>query len=176
MLGGVEFSLATDADLPAVRALIESAYRGDESRAGWTTEADLVEGPRTTLDELRQILATQGNVFLLARDDDRRLAACAHLQRRGDAAYFGMFAVDPHRQAGGIGNAMLIEAERIARDDWHSARMTMQVIEVREELIRWYERRGYRRTGDALPFPYDVQAGRGPRMKELRFLVLEKGL
>jgi GNAT superfamily N-acetyltransferase len=87
-----------------------------------------------------------------------------------------MFAVDPTRQAGGIGAAMLAEAERFVRDDWQQGRLTMQVIEVRTELIEWYERRGYRRTGAALPFPYDVVARAGPRFEGLRFVVLAKNL
>jgi len=158
-----------------VHALIESAYRGDESRAGWTTEADLVEGPRTSIDELRAIVQTRGNAFLLARDDDGELVACCHLQRRGDAVYFGMFAVSPARQAGGVGSAVLAEAERIAKSR-EASKLVMQVIEVREELISWYERRGYHRTGEKIPFPYDAQARTGPRMAGLHFVVLEKTL
>lgn len=132
-------------------------------------------GPRTSVEELRQTLDTPGNAFLLARDE-AGLVACCHLQERGDAMYFGMFAVDPTRQAGGVGAAVLREAERIARDDWRVARVTMQVIDVRSELIAWYERRGYRRTGETIPFPYDVTARTGPRVSGLGFAVLEKTL
>jgi GNAT superfamily N-acetyltransferase len=172
----MDFSLATEADLPAVRALIESAYRGQDSRAGWTTEADLVDGPRTSVEELAATLASPGNAFLLARAAAGVLVACCHLQHRGDAAYFGMFAVSPAKQAGGIGTAVLVEAERYVRDEWRLPRLVMQVIEVRDELITWYERRGYRRTGDTIPFPYDVQSRTGPRIAGLRFVILEKAL
>jgi GNAT superfamily N-acetyltransferase len=172
----MDFRFATEADLPAVHGLVESAYRGDASRAGWTTEADLVDGPRTDLASLQAILRSPDDDFLLADDDAQRLVACCHLQRRADSVYFGMFAVDPTRQAGGIGAGVLAEAERIARDDWGRRRLEMQVIEVRTELIAWYERRGYRQTGAALPFPYDVQARIGPRIAGLRFVVLTKAL
>jgi GNAT superfamily N-acetyltransferase len=158
-----------------VHALIESAYRGEASRAGWTTEADLVEGARTSVDELRSILEAPGNVFLMAYDASA-LVACCHLQRRGDSMYFGMFAVDPARQARGTGIVVLSEAERIAREDWGVPRLVMQVIEVRDELIAWYERHGYRRTGETIPFPYDAAMRRGPLVPELRFAVLEKVL
>jgi ribosomal protein S18 acetylase RimI-like enzyme len=90
--------------------------------------------------------------------------------------YFGMFAVDPTRQAGGIGAAVLSEAERIARDEWRVPRLVMQVIDVRAELIAWYERRGYRRTGEAIPFPYDVQKRAGPMVAALTFVILGKDL
>ncbi|MFL6240283.1 MAG: GNAT family N-acetyltransferase [Actinomycetes bacterium] len=172
----MKFSFATEADLAAVHALVESAYRGESSRAGWTTEADLVDGPRTSVDELRAIITAPDNAFLLARDGAGSLLACCHLQRRGDALYFGMFAVDPTRQADGVGTAMLAEAERIARDLWRLPRVTMQVIEARTELIDWYARRGYHQTGNALPFPYDVQARTGPRIAGLRLVMLEKAL
>jgi GNAT superfamily N-acetyltransferase len=172
----MRFRQARAADVPAIVALIESAYRGEASRAGWTTEADLVDGPRTDLSELGRIVASADDEFLLARESGGALVACCHLQKRADSAYFGMFAVNPLRQGRGVGDAVLAEAERVARDDWELSRMSMQVIEVRDELIYWYERRGYARTGEALPFPRDVQANKGPMVPGLRFVILEKKL
>ena len=170
------FTFARPDDLPAVHALIESAYRGETSRAGWTTEADLVRGPRTSVDELAELVASPDNEFLLARDPAGALVACCHLQKRADSAYFGMFAVDPTRQGGGVGDAMLAEAERIVRDEWHRPQLTMWVIGVRGELIAWYERRGYKRTGEAVDFSYDADAPAGPIEPGLEFLVLAKEL
>jgi GNAT superfamily N-acetyltransferase len=114
--------------------------------------------------------------MLLAFDDAGELLTCCHLERRDEAAYFGMFAVRPSLQAGGIGASMLAEAERVARDEWRVARMEMQVIDVRDELIAWYERRGYARTGRTSPFPdNEVPHGRS-RRPGLRFAVLAKNL
>ena len=171
----MEFRFATEDDLPAVHALIESAYRGDASRAGWTTEADLVKGPRTDAEELLAIVRSPDAEILTAYDEGVLVASC-HLERRPDAGYFGMFSVRPHGQASGLGSTVLREAERVVREDWHRPRMMMWVLEPRTELIAWYERRGYARTGDSVDFPYDESATAGPMHPGMRFIVLAKDL
>ena len=169
------FRLATPADVAAIVPLVESAYRGDVSRKGWTTEADLLDGQRTDPAGVAELIAKPGSCMLLA-ERDGALLACANLEKRGDAGYFGMFSVRPDLQGAGIGRAMLAEAERLAREDWHCREMQMTVISVRDELIAWYERRGYRRTGIYSPFPYgDARFGL-PKRDDLRFELLVKAL
>lgn len=171
----LHFRAATPADVHAIVALVESAYRGEASRAGWTTEADLLDGRRTGPDDVGAQLARPASRVLLA-ERDGRLVGCAHVAVEDGAGYFGMFSVVPGLQGGGIGDAILREAERIARDDFGMATMRMTVIDVRDELIAWYERRGYARTGIKKPFPYgDARFGL-PRRDDLRFEVLEKAL
>jgi ribosomal protein S18 acetylase RimI-like enzyme len=171
----LRFRAATAADTDAVVALVESAYRGDASRAGWTTEADLLDGRRTGPDDIAAILARPRSRLLLA-EDAHGLAACAHIAVEDGAGYFGMFSVVPTRQGSGLGKQVLAEAERIVREEWGCATMRMTVIDVRDELIAFYERRGYRRTGIRKPFPYgDARFGL-PRRDDLRFEVLEKDL
>jgi ribosomal protein S18 acetylase RimI-like enzyme len=169
----LRFRPATRADLPAVVALVESAYRGDVSRDGWTTEADFLAGQRTSLDDLEPLLGRpQSRILLAERDGD--LLACAHVMVDEGTGYFGMFSVVPTLQGGGIGKAVLAECERIARDDWHCPSMRMTVIDIRDTLIEFYERRGYARTGIHKPFPYgDARYGL-PLRDDLRFEVLEK--
>ena len=169
------FRAAGEADIEPVIALVESAYRGDASRVGWTTEADLLDGRRTGRDDIEAILARERSQLLLA-EQDGALIACAHVMVEDDAGYFGMFSVDPQRQGGGLGKLVLAEAERIVREAWGCAAMRMTVIDVREELIAFYERRGYHRTGIKKPFPYgDARFGL-PKREDLRFEVLEKPL
>lgn len=169
------FRSATPADIDALVALVTSAYRGDASRAGWTTEADLLDGSRIEPDVLRADLARPRSRVLLA-EADGRLQACAHVADEDGAGYFGMFAVRPGLQGGGLGKRLLAECERIARDEWQLPVMRMTVIDVRAELIAFYERRGYRRTGELKPFPYgDARFGQ-PKRDDLRFEVLEKPL
>ncbi|MFC5801790.1 GNAT family N-acetyltransferase [Streptomyces formicae] len=169
------FRDATEADVPALVELIESAYRGDSSRAGWTTEADLLAGQRTDPDGVRQVIsASAGRLVVVERDEE--LTACCQLEHRGDAAYFGMFAVRPGLQGGGVGRQVLAEAERIARESWGVREMHMTVITQREELIAWYERRGYRRTGTMTPFPYGDERFGIPQRDDLRFELLVKDL
>lgn len=146
---------ATQDDVAAVAELIELSYRGPLAATGWTNEAGLLDTPRSDEAEVAGLVADEGSRFLLA-EADGVLVACALLQRAGEAAYFGMFAVDPRRQAGGVGSAVLAASERAARGLWGSTALTMSVISVRDELIAWYERRGYARTGEHLPFPFRV--------------------
>ena len=169
------FRLATPADVPAIVPLVESAYRGDVSRKGWTTEADLLDGQRTDPAGVAELVTKPGSCMLLA-ERDGVLLACANLEKRGDAGYFGMFSVRPDLQGGGVGRATLGEAERIARDDWHCREMQMTVISVRDELIAWYERRGYKRTGVYSPFPYGDERFGIPKRDDLRFELLVKPL
>lgn len=169
------FRTAAVADVPAVVALVESAYRGDSGRRGWTTESDLLDGQRTDAADVTDAIARPDSQVLLL-EHEGRLLACCHLERRGEAAYFGMFAVDPSAQAGGLGKRLLGDAERIAREAWHCRALEMTVIVQRAELIAWYERRGYRRTGTYKPFPYGEERFGIPRRDDLRFEVLRKDL
>ncbi len=169
------FRAATPDDASSIVALVESAYRGDASRAGWTTEADFLDGRRTGPDDvLAQIGRSHSRILLAEQDGD--LLACAHVADEDGAGYFGMFSVQPNLQNGGVGKAVLAEAERIAREEWKLPIMKMTVIDIRDELIAWYERRGYRRTGITKPFPYGDARFGIPKRDDLRFEILEKDL
>ncbi|MFJ2807089.1 GNAT family N-acetyltransferase [Kitasatospora sp. NPDC087271] len=173
--GQPSFRPATLADVPALVELVESAYRGDASRAGWTTEADLLEGQRTDAEGVAEVIGRSDGVLLVA-ERDGRLVACCQLEHRGDRAYFGMFSVRPGLQGGGLGRAVLAEAERLAGQEWGVGELEMTVIEQRADLIAWYERRGFRRTGVFTPFPYGDERFGVPLRPDLRFEKLTKAL
>ena len=169
------FRPATEADIPALVALVTSAYRGEASRAGWTTEADLLEGARIDPNVLRTDILRPRSRVLVVDGADGPLA-CAHVAEQDGAGYFGMFAVRPGLQGSGLGGRLLAECERMAREDWGLASIRMSVIDLRHDLIAWYERRGYRRTGRHLPFPYGDERFGVPLREDLRFEILEKPL
>ena len=169
------FRAATAADIPAVVALVESAYRGESGLRGWTTESHLLDGQRTDARDVGEAIERPDSLVLLA-ERDGALVACCHLEKQDGAAYFGMFAVDPSRQTGGVGKQVIAHAEQLARTRWGVDRMRMTVIVQREELIAFYERRGYARTGQFKPFPYGDARFGIPRRDDLRFEVLEKSL
>ncbi|MEU3784920.1 GNAT family N-acetyltransferase [Streptomyces sp900129855] len=169
------FRDATDADVDALVALIEAAYRGDSSRAGWTTEADILQGQRTDPDGVLDVIKAP-NSRLLTVEQGGRIVACCQLEHRGDHAYFGMFAVNPTAQGSGLGKTIMAQAERQARENWGVTEMHMTVISVREDLIAWYERRGYRRTGRMTPFPYGDERFGIPQRDDLQFELLVKPL
>ena len=171
----LHFRAATPTDLDAIVGLVTSAYRGDSSRAGWTSEADFLDGNRIDAEVLRTDIERPGSRVLLA-EQDGQLLACAHVSEEDGAGYFGMFSVVPGLQGGGIGKQVLAECERIARDEWLLPTMRMTVIDIRNELIAFYERREYRRTGIFKPFPYGDERFGQPLRDDLRFEVLEKPL
>ncbi|GLX50596.1 N-acetyltransferase [Streptomyces hygroscopicus subsp. hygroscopicus] len=172
---GLTFRDATDADVDELVVLIESAYRGDASRAGWTTEADILEGRRTDPEGVLQVIKSPDS-RLLTVERDGRIVACCQLEHRGDHAYFGMFAVNPTLQGEGLGKTVIAEAERQCRGAWGVGEMHMTVISVREDLIAWYKRRGYRRTGRMSPFPYGDERFGIPQRPDLEFELLVKKL
>jgi ribosomal protein S18 acetylase RimI-like enzyme len=174
-MAAMQFSRATLADVPSVVALVESAYRGDSSRVGWTTEADLLGGQRTDPADVCACIERAESVVLLGLDGGE-IVACANVAIEDGAGYFGMFSVRPTLQGGGVGKQMLAEAERIAREEWRVGAMRMTVIDIRGELIAFYERRGYVRTGVKKPFPYGDPRFGLPKRDDLRFEVLEKVL
>ena len=160
---------ATPADLAPLHALVQRAYRGDAARAGWTHEADLVEGQRIEPDALAAILDAP-NERLLVAERDGVLQGCVQVTGRGEGvAYLGLLCVDPERQADGLGKQLIAAAEREAATQFGARVMEMSVIEPRVELIAYYERRGYARTGAFLPFPV-------PTTPPLRLMVMTKRL
>lgn len=167
---------AVPADIPSLHALVESAYRGEASRAGWTTEADLLEGQRTDAEDLASILADPEQGMLTAwRGDD--LVGCILIARRGEGVgYFGMLSVSPTLQGGGLGRTLIGAAEAAMADRFAARRVRISVIPQRETLIRWYERLGYAATGETLPFPYGDERFGLPLRDDLSFIVMEKAL
>ena len=166
---------ADDADLAEVADLVNAAYRGT---TGWTTEAGFLDGDRTTVQLLREELGPDDRAQLLVRRDpfSRRVLATVRLEPLDDGLwYLGSLAVHPDHQAGGLGRTVLAEAERRARE--HGAtRVRLTVVDVRDALIAWYVRRGYRLAGETQPFPYCDDRFGVPLRPDLAFVVLEKDL
>jgi ribosomal protein S18 acetylase RimI-like enzyme len=175
MLATLPIRPAGPADSPALVGLINSAYRGDSSKLGWTTEADLLGGQRAD-PELLQAIIESPEAVILVHEDEAGLAACVHLERQADACYLGMLTIRPTQQARGLGTRLLDAAEAFARTHFRSRCMVMTVIVQRTELIAWYERRGYGRTGERRPFPYGDQRFGLPKRPDLEFEVLRKPL
>lgn len=161
----------------AIANLVNSAYRGESSRAGWTTEADLLEGQRTDAESLRESLTDPRSTFLLLRDEASHIIGCINLEHTlGGDCYLGMLTISPTRQARGAGRHLLEAAENYARLNWNSRKATMGVIQLRDSLIAWYERCGYKRTGATKPFPYGNERFGLPKRDDMYFVILEKNL
>jgi len=169
----LSFRRAAPADVDAIVALVNSAYRGESSRAGWTTEADLLDGQRTDSAEIAHLIGVDDSLILLCLRGGEIIGS-VHLEKvDAITAYMGMLVIRPVLQGQGLGKRFIREAEQAARDEWGTVRMQIQVITLRHELIAYYERLGYRRTGQVRPFPTDPRYGI-PKLAGLQFEVLEK--
>ncbi|MES2495042.1 MAG: GNAT family N-acetyltransferase [Pseudomonadota bacterium] len=161
---------AEHGDLLQLHALVERAYRGEDARAGWTHEADIIrEGQRTSHGILAATVDDDNERLLLAIEDDR-VIGCVQVSDRGHGStYLGLLTVDPALQAGGLGKTLIAAAEAIAVSAFEAHAIEMTVIDQRPELIAYYERRGYRLTGERRPFPVELDP-------PLAMVVLEKAL
>jgi ribosomal protein S18 acetylase RimI-like enzyme len=164
----IEIGLASPDDAPALKQLLESAYRGDSARRGWNHEADILDDERITIEEIEALFVDPAATLLVARDGSDLVGCVAVTRRDPSLAYLGMLCVSPELQSAGLGRRLLDAAEQYARSIGIAV-MEMTVIDSRGVLIAWYERRGYIRSGETRPFPV-------PRDPPLSFVVLEKPL
>lgn len=158
-------------DVDALVKLVNSAYRGESSRQGWTTEADLLDGIRTHPEHMSQQINNDTSVMLVVTGKDDSINACVYLEDRDEKLYLGMLTVQPDLQDRGIGKQLMQTAELYAKL-LGKKRIQMTVISLRDELIAWYQRHGYQPTGETQPFPVGQALG-DPR-RDLEFMVLEK--
>jgi ribosomal protein S18 acetylase RimI-like enzyme len=166
--------IADEKDISSLVALMDSAYRGENSKQGWTSEADLFIGnKRTDETSVANLIKKPSAVFLKYLNEEGKLEGCVLLNKKDKRIYLGMFSVSPSTQGKGIGKKLLAAADDYAREH-NCTSIFMTVITVREELIAWYERNGYQKTGKVLPFPVDERYGI-PK-QPLEMLVLEKHL
>jgi len=164
-------SQANKADIAQLTLLVNSAYRGETSRKGWTTEADLFEGKRMSETILQQMMdAPQAVVYKY--EAEGTIIGCVYLKNEGDDVYLGMLTVSPDVQAKGIGRQLLSFSEAAAKQ-WGAIRIYMKVIDVRTELINWYLRHGYEDTKQRIPFKGD---GADVPKQPIYFTVLQKQL
>jgi ribosomal protein S18 acetylase RimI-like enzyme len=166
-------TIATEKDIPALNVLINSAYRGDSSKQGWTTEADLLDGIRTDEESLKEMMRN-GNASILKYEEENKILACVSLKKEGNKLYLGMLTVSPQLQNKGIGKILLAASEDEARKRNCSA-IFMTVISQRTELINWYKKHGYIDTGEKKPFPENDPRFGIPKTK-LEFIVMEKNI
>ena len=166
------FRKAVLSDVEAIVKLVNIAYRGESSRAGWTTEADILDGLRTSVHEVERLIASEDTIILLCLHDDELLGSIC-VEKESAIAHVGMFVVNPTIQANGIGKRLLTEAESLAQHTWGIEQFQMHVITIRHELIAFYERRGYMRTGILIEFPVNPDVWQ-PKLSGLQLETLEK--
>jgi len=176
-----EFRQADNKDIDAIVTLVDSAYRGESSRQGWTTEADLLDGRRTFTEEVARIIAAKQNAIILLEDDEKLLASLHVKKLDGDnanfcRAYLGMFAVEPASQNLGIGKMVMEKAETFVLKTWQCSEVEMTVIRQRVELIAWYKKLGYQLTGEVRDFPYGDERYGIPKRDDLVLDVLVKSI
>ena len=171
----ISFRIAVPSDAADLVPFVNGGYRGESSKRGWTTEADILGGQRTDEDKIREMIVAKDSRVELAYTDGA-LIGCVHLEKEADGSCFlSMLTVDPARQAGGIGKLIMAHSDEIARA-WGCRRMRMNTISIRAELLAFYERRGYARTGVTEPFPMNDPRFGLPKVPGLTFVELAKAL
>jgi len=163
---------ATANDVPRLTTLINKAYRGASAQKGWTSEAHLLDGLRIDEATLTEYIADKDTAILKCSNNGE-IAGCVYVKKEDDALYFGMLTVDPDRQNNGTGKLLLKHVAWYATEQ-HCSRIYMTVISVRSELISWYERLGFKRTGEIRPFPTDTKFG--IQKQPLELITMEKQL
>ena len=167
-------TVATTADITSVIDLLNSAYRGEESKQGWTHESNLIAGDvRTTGSILQDVMNRRDSILLKYVNGEQQITGCVNLQKHDDKIYLGMFSVSPKLQGRGIGKQLLKAAEEYAKH-LHCTSIYMHVVSLRSELIHWYLRHGYVETGETKPFNEDGITGK--HLQKLEFIVLQKSL
>jgi predicted N-acetyltransferase YhbS len=168
----MKFRIATPADAPVINSLVNGAYRGVSSKRGWTTEADLLDGIRTSEASLLEMLAHPSAIILVA-EEEGGLQGCVYLEKQEEALYLGMLTVKPELQGKGVGAQLLTAAEHRAKEQGCN-KISMTVITARSELIAYYNRKGFIDTGSRKEFPADPKFG--IQKQPLEFMVMEKTL
>ncbi|TWR25792.1 GNAT family N-acetyltransferase [Mucilaginibacter pallidiroseus] len=166
-------SPATLSDVPELVNLVNSAYRGESSKQGWTTEANLIDGQRIDIENLTIQLNDPQATILKNTDEDGKITGCVYLQKRGNKMYLGMLTVSPSLQAKGLGRRLIAAAEEYTLKAGINT-ITMTVITSRHELLNWYERRGYQKTGEIIPLVIPQQFG--ILKQPLDMFILEKNV
>jgi predicted N-acetyltransferase YhbS len=171
----LKFTFAEEKQSKEITSLVNSVYRGENSKRGWTTEADILGGIRISEEKVREIIGLENNVILLASLDDK-IIACVHLEKKGNICWLGMLSVDVDFQTFRLGKMMIEKSEAFANETFNSTVMKMKVIGVRAELIEYYERRGYSLTGEREDFLTAEDTFGEPNTQNLYFEILSKNL
>lgn len=168
----LKFRNAAPTDIENLVTFINSAYRGKSSKAGWTTEADLLDGNRCDAQMLEEIVNDETQVLRLLFDHDT-LVGLVNLRNKVSYTYLGLLTISPLLQNQGLARCTLQEAERFSKEEWQTHEIRMTVIHSRSELISYYERKGYKKTGHRVEFPKDIRFG-VPKVDDLHMLELIK--
>lgn len=171
----LKFTFAEEKQSQEITSLVNSVYRGENSKKGWTTEADILGGIRISAEKVRDIISSKNNVILLASLDDKIIGS-VHLEKKGNICWLGMLSVDVDFQTYGLGKMMIEKSEEFAKETFNSSEMKMKVIGVRSELIEYYKRRGYLLTGERENFLTAEDTFGEPNTQNLYFEILSKNL
>lgn len=159
-------------DVEQVVELVESVYRGESSLKGWTSEAHLLGGQRVDAQIVRDLLDPPHSVILIYRENGK-ICGCVHLKNGAENVHLGMLSVDAHLQGKKLGQKIISFCEKYIFSEWQQRELCIEVLQQRTELIAWYERRGFKKTGVTIPFPTDPRFG-VPKVKDLRFFEMKK--
>ncbi|KAL7628387.1 hypothetical protein AAE478_002589 [Parahypoxylon ruwenzoriense] len=172
----LQFRIATLDDAACLQELVQSAFRSEDSRPNWTADMDLSSRFRVDVEKVIAQISKPDGAILIATDSSGIPIASVEISKRGaDLVRLSMLAVDHRRQRGGIGRRLLAYTEDYSRRTWGVKKAGLNALSTRQELILWYLRCGYRKTGELTPFPSDRNDGL-TLPEDMCFVELEKDL
>ncbi|EPE26282.1 Acyl-CoA N-acyltransferases (Nat) [Glarea lozoyensis ATCC 20868] len=151
----LKFRIATPNDAPGIQNLVQSAFRSEDSRPDWTADMKLGASYSISVEEIENQITKPDSATLLALDANDMLVASVAISKRGNLARLANVVVDPSQQQGGIGRRLLEHAEDYGRREWGARKFGLNALSTREQLILWYTRRGYEKTGEVSAFPVE---------------------
>jgi hypothetical protein len=175
ILSNLQFPFALPEQANEIAALVNSVYRGENAKKGWTTEAGILGGIRITPEKTEEYINTPGSIIMLAVHDNK-IIGCVHLEKDGDSCWLGMLSVDVNYQTFGLGKILIEKSESVVKDKFRCGEMKMKVIGIRKELVDYYIRRGYEPTGERVDFTGGEDTFGKPFVQNLHFEILAKKL
>jgi hypothetical protein len=175
LINNIKISTAVSDDADEIKMLVNSVYRGENSKKGWTTEAYFLDGIRITPEKVKEIIDKNNNVILTFTLNNK-IIGCVHLEEKDDTCWLGMLSVDVNYQTNGLGKFIIEKSEDYSVNIFECNEMKMKVIGIRDELINYYLRRGYVLTGETEDFNTSKDVFGKPNQTDLCFKILKKQL
>ncbi|MGN6376344.1 MAG: GNAT family N-acetyltransferase [Sphingomonas sp.] len=155
-IGQVTFRRATLADVEALQLLVQRAYRGDTAAASWSHEGEVATGERISRAAIATLITATTSIVSVAEVGGRLGGTSLVEEIAPEQCTIRLLSVEPALQARGIGSRLLDNAEAEARSCFAAQVARIEVLDQKRKLIAYYERRGYRPTGAARPYPHQL--------------------
>jgi len=145
---------------PSVRRaeLADAAALAELVNRAHAIEGFFIDGQQTSADEIARLMRT-GTFLVLEHGGDRpALAGAVYVEARREGGSIGLLSVAPELQGMGLGTRLVRIAEAMC-EAMGATTVRLRIVNLRDELGRWYRSLGYEEVGTA---PYDHRPVKQP--------------